>query len=32
VELVLLVAEKIAMNYLHAITKVEIDFPLAQVI
>lgn len=32
VELVLLIAEKTAMNYLHAITKVEIDFPLAQVI
>ncbi|MEC3877034.1 carboxymuconolactone decarboxylase family protein [Chryseobacterium salviniae] len=32
VELVLLVAEKTAMNYLHAVTKVEIDFPLAKVI
>jgi alkylhydroperoxidase family enzyme len=32
VELVFLVAEKTAMNYLHAITKVEIDFPLAKVI
>lgn len=30
VELVMLVAEKTAMNYLHAITKVEIDFPVAQ--
>ncbi|MBI5856594.1 MAG: carboxymuconolactone decarboxylase family protein [Sphingobacteriales bacterium] len=30
VELVMLVAEKIAMNYLHAITKVDIDFPLAK--
>jgi AhpD family alkylhydroperoxidase len=30
VELVMLVAEKSAMNYLHAITKVEIDFPLAK--
>lgn len=30
VELVFLVAEKTAMNYVHAITKVEIDFPLAQ--
>jgi AhpD family alkylhydroperoxidase len=32
VELVFLVAEKTAMNYVHAITKVEIDFPLAQTI
>lgn len=32
VELVLLVTEKTAMNYLHAVTKVEIDFPLAKVI
>ena len=32
VELVFLVAEKTAMNYVQAITKVEIDFPLAQVI
>lgn len=32
VELVFLVAEKTAMNYVHAITKVEIDFPLAKVI
>lgn len=32
VELVLLVAEKSAMNYLHAITKVDIDFPLAKTI
>jgi AhpD family alkylhydroperoxidase len=32
IELVFLVAEKTAMNYVHAITKVEIDFPLAQVI
>lgn len=32
VELVMLVAEKTAMNYLHAITKVEIDFPVAQAI
>jgi len=32
VELVMLVAEKSAMNYLHAITKVEIDFPLAKTI
>jgi AhpD family alkylhydroperoxidase len=30
VELVMLVSEKIAMNYLHAITKVEIDFPIAK--
>lgn len=30
VELVMLVAEKTAMNYLHAITKVEIDFPVAK--
>lgn len=32
VELVMLVAEKSAMNYLHAITKVDIDFPLAKAI
>lgn len=32
VELVFLVAEKTAMNYVHALTKVEIDFPLAKVI
>jgi AhpD family alkylhydroperoxidase len=32
VELVFLVAEKTAMNYVHAITKVDIDFPLAKVI
>lgn len=32
VELVMLVAEKSAMNYLHAITKVEIDFPVAKTI
>lgn len=32
VELVFLVAEKTAMNYVHAITKVEIDFPLAKTI
>lgn len=32
VELVMLVAEKTAMNYLHAITKVNIDFPLAKTI
>ncbi len=32
VELVMLVAEKSAMNYLHAITKVEIDFPAAKAI
>ncbi|MEZ4804717.1 MAG: carboxymuconolactone decarboxylase family protein [Bacteroidia bacterium] len=30
VELVFLVAEKTAMNYVQAITKVEIDFPLAE--
>lgn len=30
VELVFLVAEKTAMNYVHAITKVENDFPLAK--
>lgn len=30
VELVMLIAEKSAMNYLHAITKVDIDFPLAK--
>lgn len=30
VELVMLVAEKIAMNYLHAVTKVDIDFPIAK--
>jgi AhpD family alkylhydroperoxidase len=30
VDLVMLVAEKSAMNYLHAITKVEIDFPVAK--
>ena len=30
IELIFLVAEKTAMNYVHAITKVEIDFPLAQ--
>ncbi len=30
VELVMLVAEKSAMNYLHAITKVAIDFPVAK--
>lgn len=30
VELVMLVAEKTAMNYLYGITKVAIDFPLAQ--
>jgi AhpD family alkylhydroperoxidase len=30
VELVMLVAEKSAMNYLHAITKVAIDFPIAK--
>jgi len=30
VELVMLVAEKTAMNYLHAITKVDIDFPVAK--
>lgn len=32
VELVMLVAEKTAMNYLHGITKVDIDFPLAKAI
>jgi AhpD family alkylhydroperoxidase len=32
VELVMLVAEKSAMNYLHAITKVDIDFPVAKAI
>lgn len=32
VELVMLIAEKTAMNYLHAITKVDIDFPVAQTI
>lgn len=32
VELVMLVAEKSAMNYLYAITKVDIDFPVAQAI
>jgi len=32
VELIFLVAEKTAMNYVHAITKVEIDFPLAKAI
>ncbi len=32
IELVMLIAEKTAMNYLHGITKVEIDFPLAKVI
>ena len=30
VELVMLVAEKSAMNYLHAITKVDIDFPIVK--
>ncbi len=30
VELIFLVAEKTAMNYVHAITKVDIDFPLAK--
>ncbi|GGD43372.1 alkyl hydroperoxide reductase AhpD [Emticicia aquatilis] len=30
VEIVMLVAEKSAMNYLHAITKVDIDFPVAK--
>lgn len=30
VELVMLVAEKSAMNYLHGITKVAIDFPVAK--
>lgn len=29
VELVMLIAEKTAMNYLHGITKVDIDFPAA---
>lgn len=32
IELVFLVAEKTAMNYVHAITNVAIDFPLAQTI
>jgi AhpD family alkylhydroperoxidase len=32
VELVMLVAEKSAMNYLHAITRVDIDFPIAKAI
>ena len=32
VELVFLIAEKTAMNYVHAITNVDIDFPLAKVI
>lgn len=32
VELIFLAAEKTAMNYLHAITKVDIDFPLAKTI
>jgi AhpD family alkylhydroperoxidase len=32
VELVFLVAEKTAMNYVHALTKVDIDFPLAKII
>jgi AhpD family alkylhydroperoxidase len=32
IELVFLVAEKTAMNYVHAITKVAIDFPLAKTI
>ncbi len=32
VELVMLVAEKIAINYLHAVTKVAIDFPAAKAI
>lgn len=32
VELILLIAEKSAMNYLHAVTQVEIDFPLAKAI
>lgn len=32
VELVMLIAEKSAMNYLHAITKVDIDFPVAKAI
>jgi len=30
VELVMLIAEKSAMNYLYAITKVDIDFPIAK--
>jgi len=30
IELVFLVAEKAAMNYVQALTKVEIDFPLAK--
>lgn len=30
VDLVMLIAEKSAMNYLHAITKVDIDFPVAK--
>lgn len=30
VELVMLVAEKSVMNYLHAITKMDIDFPVAK--
>lgn len=30
VELVMLIAEKSAMNYLHAITQVDIDFPIAK--
>lgn len=32
IELIFLVAEKTAMNYVHAITKVDIDFPLAKAI
>jgi AhpD family alkylhydroperoxidase len=32
VELVMLVGEKSAMNYLHAVTKVDIDFPIAKTI
>lgn len=32
VELIFLVSEKTAMNYMHAITKVDIDFPLAKAI
>jgi len=32
IELVFLVAEKTAMNYVQAITKVAIDFPLAEII
>ncbi|UMY65419.1 MULTISPECIES: carboxymuconolactone decarboxylase family protein [unclassified Flavobacterium] len=32
IELVFLVAEKTAMNYVHALTQVAIDFPLAQTI